>query len=397
MTIHQPPSARFRCSAARPKLALVVTVPITVRTFLKPHLAQLVTAFDVTLFCNFGDDRLEDVLPQGVRTFDLDLRRQISIVSDVKSIRSLIRSFRCEQFDAVQTFLPKGGLVGILSAFLARVPVRVHHFGGQVWFNKHGPMRWLLRTCDHLIGRLATECTVDGPSQQQFVVSKGICRKARFFGPAGSLSGVDCTRFRPDAHSRQDIRASLGIDEETCVIGFVGRINRDKGLLDLVDAFARGIGDDRASLVIIGVDEEELVACIVGNNRKLHGRIHFIGAVRDPERWFTALDIVCLPSYREGFGLVMVEAGACGKPVLASRITGLVDAVEEGVTGLLHEAGNVEDLRAKLAMLVANPGRRKELGVAGQARAHEHFSPRLVVDSFIEGLKNGLREAGRMP
>jgi glycosyltransferase involved in cell wall biosynthesis len=158
---------------------------------------------------------------------------------------------------------------------------------------------------------------------------------------------------------------------------YVGRLARDKGVVDLARAVSALQG---LHLVLVGPDEDGLRAEL----DFLTGKISFIGYSAAPERWFAAADIACLPSHREGFGVALIEAGACGVPVLASRIYGTRDAVLEDKTGLLHEAGDVADLREKLARLVADPELRRRLGEGGRQRAEAEFRQDRQVQALLD-------------
>ncbi|MSP98691.1 MAG: glycosyltransferase, partial [Betaproteobacteria bacterium] len=222
--------------------------------------------------------------------------------------------------------------------------------------------------------------------ERRFLVDEGVLRSEKSTVLAnGSIAGIDIERFRPDSVSRARIRALLKIDQQATVLIFLGRIARDKGILDLARAF-KHIAGGRTDLhlIVAGPDEENLQQEISLAAEPVCGRLHFPGLLEDSAEWLAAADVLCLPSYREGFPVVVLEAAAVGIPSLGSRIYGVTDAIVEGRTGLLHEPSNVPDIVAKLTMLVGNPALRQTLGQAALARARTEFDSRHVVAAMVQ-------------
>jgi glycosyltransferase involved in cell wall biosynthesis len=311
--------------------------------------------------------------------------RPISPLADLAALWKLYRLFQAERFDAVHSISPKGGLLAMTAARLAGVPVRVHTFTGQVWVTRAGPMRWLLKWLDRRIAASATHVLADSASQRQFLVEQGVVAAARCGVLAsGSISGVDATRFRSDPAARAAVRAELGVDEPTVLLAFIGRIGRDKGVLDLASAFGTLHREGRAvALVFVGPDEESLRGELESLAGSAASAMRFVPYTKAPERYLAAADALCLPSYREGFGSVIIEAGAAGIPAVGSRIYGLTDAIVDGETGFLHEPRNVADIVARLTPIVADSALRRRLGAKAQERALREFSQEAVTDALL--------------
>lgn len=310
----------------------------------------------------------------GVHWIDLDLERKAAWSADLKALLALYRIFRTVRPDIVHSIMPKAGLLSALAGFLCRVPVRLHTFTGQVWATRRGPVRWLYRSLDSLIVRLNTLCMTDSPSQSRFLQEQGIPASGLPLPVLahGSLSGVDTERFHPDAQVRAQIRRELGIPDDAFVFLYLGRLNRDKGILELAAAFAM-VHDVGTHLILAGPDEGVLPEALsrVGACRD---RVHVTGFVARPEQMFMAADVFCLPSHREGFGSVVIEAASCGVPTIGTRIPGLVDAVEDGETGLLCEVDNVQDLASCMKTMLKDPSRRRAIGHQAKIRAERLFS-----------------------
>jgi glycosyltransferase involved in cell wall biosynthesis len=166
---------------------------------------------------------------------------------------------------------------------------------------------------------------------------------------------------------------------------YLGRLSRDKGVLDLALAFARlAQHHAKACLALVGPDEDGLRRRIEGIVAACSDRLHVIDYTDRPEDYMAAADVFCLPSYREGFGQVALEAAAAGLPVIASRIYGIVDALADGETGLLHPPADVEALRAQMQTLLLQPDQRRRLGGAGRSRALKDFSAERVTQALLE-------------
>jgi glycosyltransferase involved in cell wall biosynthesis len=345
----------------------------------------MASRYDVALAVNAAEGvSLLPGLP--TRVHSVPILRPIAPVSDIVALWKLYRLFRAERFDAVHSVSPKGGLLAMTGAWLARVPVRAHMFTGQVWVTRTGLMRQLLKATDRWIATVATHVLADSPSQREFLIENGIVSPDRCAVLAsGSISGVDVARFKPDPEARAAVRSELGLDESALVVLFLGRINHDKGVLDLAAAFgelhARVPG---LALLLVGPDEDGLRNAVLERAGVGAPAVRFVEYTRAPERYLAAADVLCLPSYREGFGSVVIEAGAAGIPSVGSRIYGLTDAIVDGETGFLHAPGDVTDIVAKLAPVLTDPELRRGLGKRARARALRDFSEETVSRALLD-------------
>lgn len=358
------------------RLCYVVSSEMTLSAFLSDHIRAAAKNYEVTVVVNTHSSDLLEKLNLPGRLRIIRIVRQISLVHDLRALIELVFFFRRECFHIVHSVSPKAGLLGMLAATLARVPCRVHTFTGQVWVTRRGWRRMLLKSVDRLLGALTTAALVDSPSQRQFLLEEKVlsAAKAQVIG-AGSICGVDAERFRPSDEARKEVRQALGLDDTAVVLLFLGRLNRDKGVLDLVDAF-RMLAARREDVVLllVGPDEGGLLSQVRSRIGTGAGRLKVVGHTDVPQRFMAAADVFCLPSYREGFGQVLVEASACGIPVVASRIYGITDAVQDGLTGILHPPGDPVAICDALNALVADPLRRHKMGEAGYRRARDMFS-----------------------
>lgn len=344
--------------------------------FLAPHFLVLQNDYVLSVVANTQDTGLLRRLGVDVDIDSAPIERAIRPLRDLRALWSLYRLFRRQGFDAVHSITPKAGLLAMLAAWLARVPVRVHWFTGQVWATRTGLGRWGLKLADRLIATLATHALVDSSSQRDFLLGEGVLDSRRVEVLAdGSVCGVDGERFRPNANARASVRTELGIPNTAVLLLYLGRLNRDKGIADLAAAFASLVSRfPDLWLLLVGPDEESIQARVQTICTACPERVRFAGFTDRPERFMAAADIFCLPSYREGFGSSVIEAAACGVPAVASRIYGLTDAVREGETGLLHPPGDIAALTVQIERLVDNAILRRDMGEVARMRALRDFS-----------------------
>ncbi|PKO82906.1 MAG: glycosyltransferase family 1 protein [Betaproteobacteria bacterium HGW-Betaproteobacteria-11] len=364
-------------------ICFVVSSPLTAKAFLSGHIVALSKRYRVDLAVD-ADNPIElGGISAYARVIPVRIRRRIAPLADLAALLRLFVLFRRERYAAVSSVTPKAGMLALLAATMARVPRRIHIFTGQVWATRTGWKRLLLKAADRLMAHLATHVLADSPSQRDFLIAEGIvaAEKIQVLGE-GSICGVDGMRFHPDDRIRTDIRLSLGIPQNAVAFLFLGRLNRDKGVLDLAEAFAR-LDDPAAWLLVVGPDEASLRGEMESRLGAALSRARFIGYTDRPEGFMAAADVFCLPSYREGFGMVVIEAAAAGIPAIASRIYGVTDAVADGVTGLLHQPGDVEEILWGMSVLTRDAPRRIALGLAARERVLRLFSGDAVTQVWV--------------
>jgi len=355
---------------------------MTARVFLSHQIVALSERYDLTVVANMqGEKDTAEWLPESVTLVDIPIRREISLFSDLKALFLLVAFFSKSGFSLVHSVTPKAGLLAMVAAWLTRVPVRIHTFTGQVWATKTGLTRTLLHTLDCLIAILTSNILVDSHSQRDFLIKNRVVRTSgsTVLGE-GSISGVDTERFKPDETAKIIIRNELGADDNVTAILFVGRLNREKGVRELGDAFSQLRQDNKTvELWLVGPDEEQL-----GPEMEQFEGVRLVPFTTKPEHYMAAADIFCLPSYREGFGSVIIEAAACGIPSIGSDIYGLRDAIEKGKTGVLVPVQSVTELESALRHLVQDEHERQRMGEAARLRAIEKFSQPYITGQLLK-------------
>ncbi len=365
-------------------ICFIVATPMTANAFLSGHMHALSHGYDVHLVCDLEKGGGLDGIAQDVKVTSIGIQRKFSPAADLIALVRLVRHFKNHRYDIICSVTPKAGLLGMLAGFLSRTPCRIHIFTGQVWVTRSGMVRWGLKALDKLLAWLATDLLTDSNSQREFLIGQQITRPEKIQVLAdGSICGVDTARFEMNADLRTEVRQQLCVPESALVILFLGRMSRDKGVLDLASAFARlAVKHDNVWMLWVGPDEEELTQDILNRCKDVGNRLCFVGFTTEPERFMAASDIFALPSYREGFGTSVIEAAACGLPCVCSKIYGLTDAVVDGVTGMLHTPADILDIERQLEEMLLNKQLRLQLGASARRRAVDYFGQVRLTDSF---------------
>ena len=367
----------------RQNVCFVVSSPDTVRAFLTSHIAALSHHYDVTVVGNLNLEQIPNV-DAPVKISRIPIQRKISLVADVRALFKLFNLIRKESYTVVHSITPKAGLLAMIAAFLNRTPIRIHWFTGQVWATKRGFRRFTLKQFDRLTAALATTRLVDSPTQLQFLTNSGVLKadSARVLAD-GSVCGVDTNRFRPDPQIRRAMRSDLGIEDNKTVVLYIGRINREKGIHDLVRAL--GLTKDPRSIffLIAGIDEEGLVSNSLNSLADMSIAARYFSHTENPERLMQVADIYCQPSHREGFGLSVIEAASCSVPSLVSNIYGLVDAIQAGETGLTFPVGSPDKLAQKIDYLIDHKAEARRMGQRGRKRVERKFTQARLTEALL--------------
>ncbi len=369
------PSAR----APRPRVAHVVTASVTTR-LMRRQLAFLREAgYDVTLVSSPGPELEAVAAHEGVAKAGVPMEREIAPLQDLRSLWRLWRLMRRLRPAVVNFGTAKAALLAGLAAWLARVPCRIYTLHGLRLETARGLKRFLLTQAERVACRCAHEVVCVSGSVRQKTVELGLAdgKRCRVLG-AGSFNGVDPARFAPTPErmaEAAEVKRQLGFPPEAPVIGFVGRIVRDKGLPELVEAFSTlRRRFPQARLLLLGrIEVGDPVPRAVREFMESDPAVVHVGYVPDPSIYYQVMDMLVLPTYREGFPTVVLEASASGKPVVATRATGAVDAVEDGVTGLLVPVGDPCALAEALGRLLEAPELAVKMGRAGRQRVERDF------------------------
>jgi glycosyltransferase involved in cell wall biosynthesis len=327
----------------------------------------------------------------GVATCGIPITRTISPLADARSLWKLYRAMRRIRPGVVVAGTPKAGLLGVVAARLARCPAIVFQVHGLPHTSKTGFRGLALRACTRIACSLSHKVICVSRSNADLLVKSGFCPRIKVVVPAqGSACGVDAqNKFNPSriAPARTaEIRLRFGIPADTVTLGFAGRLVIDKGCRELVAAW-QILSREYPNLHLLVAGEPEPHDPLpfgLLDILKQDSRVHFMGTVRDMPSFFATIDVLALPTYREGFPVVVLEASAMAIPVVASRVTGCIDAVVEGRTGTLVEPCNPAELAAAIRRYVDDEPLRRQHGQAARERVLRDFQPSSVIAATLE-------------
>lgn len=372
------------------KVARVSTVPFFIVTQLSATIEALQDSGVAVTVISSDDDlggELRDLV--GSNFIPVKMVREINPIQDLLSLIMLVKVFRQGEFDIVHSTTPKAGLLCAIAGKIAGVKVRLHTYTGQPWVTMQGIKRQILKFCDRVIGALNTRCYTDSFSQQKFLVEQGVVKseKISVLGH-GSFAGVDLKRFDASRFPRSErvtLKAELQIEAGSKVVIFVGRITKEKGVSELVEAFERLIVEGLdLYLLLVGPFEPDGAAIIDSvSNISVKDRIKTVGFSNIPEKYMAVADMLCLPSYREGFGTVVIEAAAMGLPTVGTSIYGLSDAVVDGQTGFLVPVGDSASLANSIRSLITDDRLLMEMSKSARERAQTIFDSKLYSSLLI--------------
>lgn len=383
------------------KICFINAIKGTAESFMKPHFINLQNDYEVHYVACDVNDGSDSSFP-GTICHRVDIARPISLIKDLKAVYSLYKVFKHERFDAVHSITPKAGLVTALAARMAGIKVRSHTFTGQVWATRKGFMRKLLRMMDHIIVNLDNHIFVDAEAQRQHLISEGILKENNSRVLAnGSLLGADMNRFCPNTEIRQNQRADIGINDNHFVFAFLGRLNIDKGIRELLAAFNRLVayakdkGCDRTPYLMLVGDDEENMTALFSQHKDIHQGTNFCayGSTPVPEHVMQAADVFVLPTYREGFPQSPLEAGALALPIIISDIYGTRASIINDVTGLRCKPQDTDSLFTAMQHMFDNPEEAKGMGQAGRKYIAEKYDQKVLEKAWLDLYKELMHNA----
>lgn len=366
------------------KICFVATVDTAITSFLANHLRELSKLYELTIITNTSNSDLLSEIGVDANLIQARFSRKISLANDFYCLIKLVQIFMKNKFASVHSITPKAGLLAILAARICFIPTRIHTFTGQVWATDTGLKRSFLKFLDKLIGKMTTHNFVDSQSQRNFLVKEAVLspNKSLVFG-SGSVAGVDLKKFKSNKRLGNEIRKQLGIPKDGFVYLFLGRLVEDKGVLDLAKAFSE-INNSKIYLVFVGSDETKLSAHILNICAHKTKHIRVLGFSKEPYKYITLANVLCLPSYREGFGSVIIEAAAMGVPAIGSNIYGITDAIQLNKTGLLHEPGDILGIKIAMESLLHKPSLLNKLKQAAKRRVVDKFDANKITDHWLK-------------
>ena len=370
------------------KVCMITTVSLTLKVFVVETAKYLhkQCGYDVTLICD-NDEEFKKSLPNYIHYTPVHMARGVDITG-VKSIVDFIKVFRDEKFDMVQYSTPNAACYASIAAKIVKVPVRLYCQWGIRYVGMSGISRKIFRAIEKMVCRNSTDIRAVSPMNKAFAVSEGLYpeEKAVVVGKGGTI-GVDMKRYdiSKKAEYCSAIRKQYDISNEAFVYGFAGRVSADKGCAELLTAFQKITeSEPDAKLLIVGPMEDDcgVPAEILEWARKSK-QVVMTGMVDGSKmnEYYSAMDVLVHPTYREGFGMVLQEAGALGTAMITTKIPGASEVMEDGVSCLLVEPKNVSELESAMKKLITDREYSKIIGQAAYERTKQYYDRPIMLEN----------------
>lgn len=381
-----------------PKLIRITTVPVSLVSLLKDQPKFMkAQGFEVIAISTPGELLNEVEAIQGVKTIGIPMTRTISPVSDLKSLWQLYRVFKKERPDIVHSHTPKAGTLGMIAAKLARVPVRMHTIAGLPLVEATGAKRKLLDVVEKITYACAHKIYPNSYGLQDIILKNKYTRaeKLKVIGH-GSSNGIDTQEFDPgqiSTETTRKLREELGISQENFVFLFVGRVVSDKGVNELVKAFAKITAEKsqiQPHLILVGNYENHLDPLLPETEKTIRENqyIHAVGYKINVNDYLASANVLTFPSYREGFPNVVMQAAAMQLPAIVSDINGCNEIITQGENGWIIPPKNVEKLQERMTWCMQNKTQAKQMGLKSRQLMQEKYERAYVWQELLKEYRN---------
>jgi len=373
------------------KICYCTTIPLTINTFILKSAEYIHdnTDWDISFICSY-DAAFERSLPDYIHYYPVDMKRGISF-DGLKVIRQMKEIFKREQFDLVQYSTPNASLYASIAAKSSKIPIRLYCQWGIVYTGYQGAKRRLFKKEEKFVCNNSTWIEPDSKSNLEFARSEGLYNadKSSVIWN-GSACGINLEKFdiSKKAEYRKSIRQQYRIPEDAFVYVFVGRVNQAKGINELLEAYRRVVSAHPSYLFVLGgLEVDSSVNIEFYQWSKDEKSIIYTGSTSVVEQYLAASDCYVLPSYREGFGMSVIEAQAMRLPVIVTDIPGPIDGMIDGKTGFKVPVQNVVELQKAMEKLYEDADLRDCFGQEGHRYVIESFEQKKLFEHILEDRK----------
>jgi len=377
------------------KILHVITVSFTINHFFGKQFLYLKekNMNEYHLACTPSKDFIEFSKELGYIPFEIEITRSISPLKDIRSIIKIYRYIKKNKIDKVVGHTPKGGLVAMIASFLAGISERIYFRHGIMYETSQGFKRKLLKKIEQLTGFFAKKIVCVSYSVKEFSEKDKLNNKKKnLILGLGTCNGIDTEdRFNPEKKNSEitnSLMIKYGFTTEDKVVGYVGRLVKDKGIDDLINAWKIvKVNFPKAKLLLVGpIEERDSISDYSKKQIALDNSIVFVGFVKDASDFFLLMNLFILPTYREGFPTVSLEASSMELPVIITRATGCVDSIQENKTGIFI-TNDPQDIADKILFYLENENIAQEHGLLGRLFVQENFEQTKIWDLIDKKLK----------
>ncbi len=371
------------------KIIRTSTVAMSLNLLLKGQLKFLSKHYDVVAVSGYDNDLEEVKSREEVTIKDIKMERAISPFKDLISLYKLYRYFKKEKPTIVHSITPKAGLLSMMAAKYARVPIRIHTFTGLIFPSKSGLFQKLLIVMDKVLCWHATHIFPEGNGVKQDLERYQITTKPLKILANGNVNGIDIEYFNPEnvnLEEKQNLKNVLNLSEKDFVFIYVGRLVKDKGLNELVQAFSK-IKDENVKLLLVGPFENELdpLKPETISEIKDNSNIVSVGYQKDVRKYYAISSVLVFPSYREGFPNVVLQAGAMQLPSIVTNINGSNEIITHNKNGLIIPVQNSDAIFA--AMLFMMNENIEDMSKHARIMVENRYKQQLVWESLLKEYK----------
>lgn len=372
------------------KFFIITTVPKSLY-FFGGQIQVLKNIFDVTLISSSGWTLDDMGVLEKVPTYVVEMEREIALIADLKSLYNFVVLFSKTKPFLVHGNTPKGGLLSMAAAYICRVPKRVYCVHGLRYEGNKGIKGKMLQAMERFTCFLATDITAVSYGVVKTLKKDNITHKKVHVIANGSINGINSDHYAPNVLNIKGLSDKIGIKKENFIFGFVGRVVKDKGINELVEAFvAINKKHSQTQLLLVGNIEDDLIPLLAFTKMQLanNPNILCVGLHKDVRPYMQLIDLLILPSYREGFGISIMEAGAMGIPAIASDINGCNEIIIDGYNGKLIPSRSTKHLKKTMELFINDPAYVNVL--ASNCRNHiiEKYDQKLVWKGIYDFYKN---------
>lgn len=373
-----------------PRIAFGITTGVGAASYFRGLFSHLRSdGFMVTFLAQDEAGAREFAVGEGADFIPIVAERNPHLFKDVYTLAQLYRELKRGKFDIAVWGTPKVGLLGCIASRASRTR-SVYVIHGLRYQGAEGVSRRVLQSLEKITIALANEVVAVGAEIAECVVSDRVAKTPPRLIWNGSANGVEA----PDAVDREGAKQLLGVADAAFVVGFVGRVTGDKGILELLTAW-RGFSRDKpdALLVVAGAREPDSYRGELASEIGSAQQVHWLGHYENPTDVYSAIDVLVLPSKREGLPAVVMEASAHGKPVITSNRPGVGEAVIDSVTGFVVDCGVSESLVARLNQLYGDGKLTERLGDNGRKHILRRYDRRVLHAKWSEFLKSAVEHS----